>query len=102
MGARLSRAARGAAASSPRGRRGRGNPPILARRPRREERMARTRLVATLALCGAAALGGIARGDGPARPTDAYLDQTRARWEEAARKIWGFAETSLQEKQSAS
>ncbi|MFL5264910.1 MAG: hypothetical protein ACJ79L_21105 [Anaeromyxobacteraceae bacterium] len=64
--------------------------------------MARRRLVAAVALCGAAALGGVARGAGPARPTDAYLDETRARWEEAARKIWGFAETALQEKQSAS
>src|SRR5690242_7204087 len=66
-----------------------------------EEAMGRRRLVATVALCGAVALGGVAVGEGPARPTDAYLGQTRARWEEAARKIWGFAETSLQEKQSA-
>jgi aminobenzoyl-glutamate utilization protein B len=33
--------------------------------------------------------------------TDAYLDQTRARWEQVSRQIWEFAETSLQEKKSA-
>jgi aminobenzoyl-glutamate utilization protein B len=51
----------------------------------------------------AAVLGGAAQAQGapPGFPTDGYLEQTRARWEEAARKVWGFAETSLQEKQSA-
>jgi aminobenzoyl-glutamate utilization protein B len=33
--------------------------------------------------------------------TDVYLDQTRARWEQAARQVWDFAETSLQEKKSS-
>jgi aminobenzoyl-glutamate utilization protein B len=33
--------------------------------------------------------------------TDGYLDQTRARWEQVSRQVWEFAETSLQEKQSA-
>jgi aminobenzoyl-glutamate utilization protein B len=42
-----------------------------------------------------------AQGPASARPTDGYLDQTRGRWEEAARTIWGFAEMSLQEKRSA-
>src|SRR5512138_1172941 len=33
--------------------------------------------------------------------TDAYLDQTRAQWEDAARQIWGFHELALEERQSA-
>src|SRR5207302_6455650 len=33
--------------------------------------------------------------------TDAYLDQTRQRWEQVSRQIWEFAETGLQEKRSA-
>ncbi|MGZ6123673.1 MAG: amidohydrolase [Myxococcales bacterium] len=33
--------------------------------------------------------------------TDAYLDQTRARWEDVARQIWEFSEPSLQETKSA-
>lgn len=40
----------------------------------------------------------------PAAPpagSDAFLDASAARWEEASRKIWGFAETSLQETQSS-
>ncbi|HEX9577726.1 MAG TPA: amidohydrolase [Myxococcales bacterium] len=37
----------------------------------------------------------------PGSGTDAYLDQTRARWEQVSRQIWEFAETSLQEKKSA-
>jgi aminobenzoyl-glutamate utilization protein B len=36
-----------------------------------------------------------------AAATDAYLDQTRARWEQVSKQIWEFAETSLQEKRSA-
>jgi len=34
-------------------------------------------------------------------PTDAYLDGSRARWEEAADSIWGFAETALKEEKSS-
>ena len=34
--------------------------------------------------------------------TDAYLDQTRARWEGVSRQIWEFSEPSLQETKSAS
>jgi aminobenzoyl-glutamate utilization protein B len=34
-------------------------------------------------------------------PTDAYLDQTRPRWEQVSRQIWDFAETALQEKKSS-
>jgi aminobenzoyl-glutamate utilization protein B len=33
--------------------------------------------------------------------TDAYLDQSRQRWEQVSRQIWEFAETGLQEKRSA-
>jgi aminobenzoyl-glutamate utilization protein B len=33
--------------------------------------------------------------------TDAYLEQTRARWEQVSRQIWEFAETGLQETKSA-
>ena len=33
--------------------------------------------------------------------TDAYLDQTRTRWEGVSRQIWELAETSLQETKSA-
>ena len=33
--------------------------------------------------------------------TDAYLDQTRARWEGVSRQIWEFSEPSLQETKSA-
>jgi aminobenzoyl-glutamate utilization protein B len=34
-------------------------------------------------------------------PTDAYLDQTRARWETLSRQIWEFSETALHEQKSA-
>ena len=33
--------------------------------------------------------------------TDAYLEQTRPRWEQVSRQLWDFAETSLQEKRSS-
>lgn len=33
--------------------------------------------------------------------TDAYLQETRARWEDTARRIWGFHELALEEKQSS-
>ncbi len=33
--------------------------------------------------------------------TDAYLDQTKARWEDVSRQIWELSETSLQETKSA-
>ena len=33
--------------------------------------------------------------------TDAYLDQTRTRWEGVSRQVWEFSEPSLQEKKSA-
>jgi len=38
---------------------------------------------------------------GVAAPTDAYLDQTRARWEQFSKQIWGYAETGLHEEKSA-
>ncbi len=34
--------------------------------------------------------------EGTVTPTDAYLDQTRPRWEQVSRQIWDFAETALQ------
>ncbi|HTP51938.1 MAG TPA: amidohydrolase [Anaeromyxobacteraceae bacterium] len=37
----------------------------------------------------------------PAPATDLYLEETRGRWEEAARKIWGFHELALEERQSS-
>ena len=39
--------------------------------------------------------------EGATAPTDAYLDQTRPRWEQVSRQIFDFAETALQEKKSA-
>ena len=36
-----------------------------------------------------------------ASPTDAWLDQTRARWEGLSRQIWELAETALKEDKSA-
>jgi aminobenzoyl-glutamate utilization protein B len=42
-----------------------------------------------------------ARADTTPSGTDAYLDSTRARWEDAARKIWGFHELALEERQSS-
>jgi aminobenzoyl-glutamate utilization protein B len=42
-----------------------------------------------------------ARPDAPAAATDAYLDQTRTRWEQISRQIWEFAETGLEETRSA-
>jgi aminobenzoyl-glutamate utilization protein B len=42
-----------------------------------------------------------ARAQTPPPGTDAYLDTTRARWEDAARKIWGFHELALEERQSS-
>jgi len=43
------------------------------------------------------------RGLASAAPTatDVYLDETRGRWEEVARKIWGFHELALEERQSS-
>ena len=36
-----------------------------------------------------------------ASPTDAYLEQTRARWEGMSRQLWEYAETGLHEDRSA-
>ena len=55
--------------------------------------------VFALALALAAPARGAAAG-GPVA-TDAYLDQTRARWEELARRIWGYHEVALHETQSS-
>jgi aminobenzoyl-glutamate utilization protein B len=35
------------------------------------------------------------------RPTDAYLDETRARWESVAKRIWDAPELAFREKRSA-
>jgi aminobenzoyl-glutamate utilization protein B len=45
------------------------------------------------------ALGSVARADG--RATDAYLDESRARWEQVARQIWDTPELGLNETRSA-
>jgi aminobenzoyl-glutamate utilization protein B len=58
-------------------------------------------LAALFALAAAALPAPPALADPGARPTDAYLEQTRARWEDVSRRVWAFAETALQEKQSA-
>ena len=36
-----------------------------------------------------------------ASTTDAYLDQTRTRWEGMSRQLWEYAETGLHEDRSA-
>jgi aminobenzoyl-glutamate utilization protein B len=57
-------------------------------------------LAACLAALAAVTLPRAAR---PAPPftSDAYLDETRARWEDAARRIWSFHELALEERQSS-
>lgn len=50
-------------------------------------------------LCALAALASGARADG--RATDAYLDQTRTRWEQVARQIWDNPELGLKENRSS-
>lgn len=59
--------------------------------------MSGARSLVVIAMLAAAA----AESRGRERPTDAWLDETRARWEEVASRVWGFAEPALQEKQSA-
>src|ERR1700733_13826861 len=48
---------------------------------------------------GALAAGTTARADG--RATDAYLDQTRDRWEHVAKQIWDMPELGLGQTRSA-
>jgi aminobenzoyl-glutamate utilization protein B len=55
-------------------------------------------LIALFALLGR---DGASWAQGAIAPTDAYLDQTRPRWEQVSRQIWDFAETALQEKKSS-
>src|SRR3979409_367118 len=43
----------------------------------------------------------IALAAGAAATTDAYLDQTRTKWEQFSRQIWGYDETSLNEEKSS-
>jgi metal-dependent amidase/aminoacylase/carboxypeptidase family protein len=52
-------------------------------------------------LLGVAVLGLPAGAKAQPRPTDAYLDQTRARWEGLAKQVWDAAELALHEKRSA-
>jgi len=51
------------------------------------------------AVCSLIAMHEVARAQEPA--TDAYLDKTRARWEQVSRQIWDYAETALQESKSS-
>lgn len=57
----------------------------------------RVSTVSALWLIGA--LGAIAWGE--ARPTDRYLDDSRARWEGVARQVWDSPELGLRETRSA-
>ncbi|TMA14290.1 MAG: amidohydrolase [Deltaproteobacteria bacterium] len=43
----------------------------------------------------------IALAAGVVAPTDAYLDQTRTKWEQFSKQIWSYAETGLREDKSA-
>jgi len=55
------------------------------------------------AVCMVSTLWGLAsaaRADG--RPTDGYIDEGRARWEQVARKIWDTPEVGLTETRSSS
>ena len=54
-----------------------------------------------LGLALAAAPAATAAQAAPPAGTDAYLDATAARWEDVSRKIWEYAETALNERQSA-
>jgi aminobenzoyl-glutamate utilization protein B len=54
-----------------------------------------------LSLALAAATPATAATAATAASTDAYLDGTAARWEEASRKIWEYAETALAERKSS-
>ncbi len=56
-----------------------------------------TRLLALLAVVATDRATGAEAGVA----TDAYLDKTRARWEQVSRQIFDFAETALQEKRSS-
>src|SRR5512141_1203606 len=72
----------------------------MAHGPRAGRLAAAAIAVATSTIVARAAWAKPASGGG-ARPTDAYLDETRAQWEGAARQIWGFHELALEEKQSS-
>jgi aminobenzoyl-glutamate utilization protein B len=41
------------------------------------------------------------RAAGSPVPTDGWLEESRVRWEEVARKIWGFHELALEERRSS-
>src|SRR3954463_32328 len=94
-GPSLSREARRRALA---GRRDRG----YVRRPRRADMSSPISRAALCLICVAGLLGPrakLARADG--RATDAYLDQTRERWERAARQIWDMPELGLKETRSS-
>ena len=67
------------------------------------KRLGRVWAVHTLgALCALGTVGAfapVARAD--VRPTDAYLDENRARWEHVAKQIWDTPELGLKETRSA-
>ena len=52
-------------------------------------------------MVGAAVLGLSAGAQAEPRSTDAYLDQTRSRWEGLAKQVWDAAELANREKKSA-
>jgi len=56
-------------------------------------------VVCAIATCLVAARASVARADG--RATDAYLDQTRDRWEKVAKQIWDTPELGLKEARSS-
>ena len=61
--------------------------------------MSRWKLAALCTVCNLWAFAPAARADG--RATDAYLDQSRDRWEKVARQIWDMPETGLKETRSS-
>src|SRR5215831_17213116 len=64
--------------------------------------MSRQPITVFLIACVALSSGRIVRAaESGAAPTDAYLDQTRVRWEQVSRQIWDYAETALEEKKSS-
>lgn len=59
----------------------------------------RKQLAAICMICNLWAVASVARAD--TRSTDAYLDQTRDRWEKVARQIWDNPELGLKETRSS-
>jgi aminobenzoyl-glutamate utilization protein B len=63
--------------------------------------MSRRRLAAICLVTNLCALAAAQAARADARATDAYLDQTRDRWEKVARQIWDTPETGLKETRSS-